>query len=188
MDCLTTLPFLLLCLFTSSYATNIEVHNNCPFTVWAAATPIGGGRRLDRGQNWTINIPPNSKPGSVWGRTNCNFDGSGRGSCQTGDCGGVLRCTDEAGKPPKTLVEYSLNQFNNLDFYDISLVNGFNIPLSFSPTKPIDKCRAISCTADIVGQCPAALRDPGGCTLWMMPPALSLALEEPLIIGLFSAH
>nr|AAB24023.1 AP24=osmotin homolog {N-terminal} [tomato, Peptide Partial, 27 aa] [Solanum lycopersicum] len=24
-----------------------EVRNNCPYTVWAASTPIGGGRRLD---------------------------------------------------------------------------------------------------------------------------------------------
>nr|P83959.1 RecName: Full=Thaumatin-like protein [Phaseolus vulgaris] len=28
---------------------NFEIVNNCPYTVWAAASP-GGGRRLDRGQ------------------------------------------------------------------------------------------------------------------------------------------
>jgi hypothetical protein len=28
----------------------------------------------------------------VWGRTGCSFDGSGRGSCATGDCGGALSC------------------------------------------------------------------------------------------------
>ncbi|CAH8272995.1 unnamed protein product [Arabidopsis lyrata] len=65
----------------------------------------------------------------IWGRTNCNFDSSGRGRCETGDCNGGLQCTGW-GQPPNTLAEYALNQYNNLDFYDISLVDGFNIPMS----------------------------------------------------------
>nr|GLL45165.1 hypothetical protein T459_00328 [Ipomoea trifida] len=164
MDCLATLPLLLLLsLFTSSSAANFEVHNNCPYTVWAAATPVGGGQRLDQGQSWNINVPPGTAMARIWGRTNCNFDGSGRGSCQTGDCGGVLQCTGW-GKPPNTLAEFALNQFNNLDFFDISNIDGFNIPISFAPTSPgADKCHSISCTADIIGQCPAALKVPGGC-------------------------
>ncbi|KAB2622688.1 hypothetical protein D8674_024870 [Pyrus ussuriensis x Pyrus communis] len=32
------------------------------------------------------------------------------------------------------VTEYALNQFNNLDFFDISLVDGFNVPMDFSPT------------------------------------------------------
>uniref|UniRef100_A0A251RLY8 Putative thaumatin n=1 Tax=Helianthus annuus TaxID=4232 RepID=A0A251RLY8_HELAN len=61
-------------------------------------------------------------------RTGCNFDGSGRGRCQTGDCNGLLQCQGY-GTPPNTLAEYALNQFNNLDFFDISLVDGFNVPM-----------------------------------------------------------
>uniref|UniRef100_A0A1S3XXU2 Osmotin-like protein OSM34 n=1 Tax=Nicotiana tabacum TaxID=4097 RepID=A0A1S3XXU2_TOBAC len=61
-----------------------------------------------------------------------------------------------------TLAEYSLKQFNNLDFYDISLVDGFNVPMEFSPTSGNCSVR-ISCTADIIGQCPNELRIPGGC-------------------------
>ncbi|KAK9276839.1 hypothetical protein L1049_006376 [Liquidambar formosana] len=38
------------------------------------------------------------------------------------------------GAPPNTLAEYALNQFNGLDFFDISLVEGFNVPMDFSPT------------------------------------------------------
>ncbi|KAI3835474.1 hypothetical protein MKX03_034564, partial [Papaver bracteatum] len=95
----------------------------------------------------------------IRGRTKCNFDGNGRGSCQTGDCNGRLRCTG-FGKPPNTLAEYALNQFNNLDFFDISLVDGFNVPMSFTPTSG---CRGIKCTADINGQCPKQLKAPGGC-------------------------
>ncbi|XP_040990378.1 protein P21-like [Juglans microcarpa x Juglans regia] len=81
--------------------------------------------------------------------------------CQTGDCGGLLQC-EAYGAPPNTLAEYALNQLNNLDFFDISLVDGFNVPLEFSPTS--NGCtRGIRCTADINGQCPNELRAPGGC-------------------------
>ncbi|CBI34734.3 unnamed protein product, partial [Vitis vinifera] len=38
------------------------------------------------------------------------------------------------GAPPNTLAEFALNQFNNLDFFDISLVDGFNVPMAFNPT------------------------------------------------------
>ncbi|PIA31456.1 hypothetical protein AQUCO_04900034v1 [Aquilegia coerulea] len=68
-----------------------EIRNQCPYTVWAAAVP-GGGQQLNSGQDWRININPGTKGARIWGRTNCRFDGSGRGRCQTGDCGGLLRC------------------------------------------------------------------------------------------------
>ncbi|GMN32254.1 hypothetical protein TIFTF001_003594 [Ficus carica] len=67
------------------------------------------------------------------------------------------------GKAPNTLAEFALNQFNNLDFFDISLVDGFNVPMEFSPTS--GGCRGIRCTADIKGQCPNELSAPGGCNM-----------------------
>ncbi|KAL3354070.1 hypothetical protein AABB24_018629 [Solanum stoloniferum] len=148
---------------TYTYSTSFEVRNNCPYTIWAASTPIGGGRRLDSGQTWVIDAPRGTKMARIWGRTNCNFDGAGRGSCQTGDCGGVLQCTGW-GKSPNTLAEYALNQFSNLDFWDISLIEGFNIPMTFAPTNPSGgKCHAVQCTANINGECPNQLKVPGGC-------------------------
>ncbi|KAJ4829598.1 Osmotin-like protein osm34 [Turnera subulata] len=148
-------------LFISTNAATFTIRNNCPYTVWAAASP-GGGRRLDHGQTWVLNVAAGTKMARIWGRTNCNFDASGRGRCQTGDCGG-LECRGW-GVPPNTLAEYALNQFGNLDFYDISLVDGFNIPMEFSPEWGYsDKCRQLLCTADINGQCPGPLRVPGGC-------------------------
>nr|P86363.1 RecName: Full=Osmotin; Short=CpOsm [Calotropis procera] len=33
------------------------IRNNCPYTIWAAAVP-GGGRRLNSGGTWTINVAP----------------------------------------------------------------------------------------------------------------------------------
>ncbi|KAI4326987.1 hypothetical protein L6164_019496 [Bauhinia variegata] len=87
----------------SSDAANFEIVNNCPYNVWAAASP-GGGRRLDRGQTWNLWVAPGTVMARIWGRTGCNFDASGNGRCQTGDCTGGLQCTD-----------------------------GFNIPMDFYP-------------------------------------------------------
>ncbi|XP_057477417.1 thaumatin-like protein [Actinidia eriantha] len=147
-------------LFTCAHAATFNIINNCPFTVWAAAVP-GGGKRLDRGQTWNIFPAAGTKEARVWARTGCNFDGAGRGKCQTGDCNGLLQC-QAYGAPPNTLAEYALNQFSNLDFIDISLVDGFNVPMEFSPTS--GGCtRVIKCTAKINEQCPNELRAPGGC-------------------------
>ncbi|KAM3321838.1 protein P21-like [Capsicum chacoense] len=157
-------PFFLvlqLLLFTHSEATTFDIRNNCPYTVWAASVPVGGGRQLNGGETWAIEVPAGTSQARIWARTGCNFDGSGRGRCETGDCNGLLQC-QSFGQPPNSLAEYALNQYNNLDFFDISLVDGFNVPLEFNPTS--NGCtRGIRCTADINGQCPNELRAAGGC-------------------------
>lgn len=138
---------------------SFTVLNNCSFTVWAAAVP-SGGQQLDSGEAWNLKLPLGAV-GRVWGRTNCSFDSSGRGNCETGDCGGVLQC-QSSGAPPNTLVNFALNQFNKQDFFSVSLVEGFNIPIQLRPTS--NECnRSVRCAADITGQCPAELRAGGGC-------------------------
>lgn len=117
--------------------------------------------RLGSGQSWSLDVKAGTTGGRVWARTDCRFDASGNGKCETGDCGGRLQCK-AFGTPPNTLAEFALNQYSNLDFFDISLVDGFNVPMAFNPTS--NGCtRGISCTADIVGQCPAVLKTTGGC-------------------------
>ncbi|ONI07000.1 hypothetical protein PRUPE_5G094400 [Prunus persica] len=149
-----------LCFPISTNAAHFDIRNNCGFKVWAAAVP-GGGRQLNSGESWPLDVSNITTGGRIWARTGCNFDGAGRGVCQTGDCGGVLQCQGH-GLPPNTLAEYALNQFNNLDFFDISLVDGFNVPMDFSPTD--NGCTGgIQCTADINGQCPNELKAQGGC-------------------------
>lgn len=147
-----------------SDAATFDIQNKCTYTVWAAANAPsyqGGGKRLDPGQSWNINVPPGTVQARIWGRTNCNFDGNGQGSCETGNCDGGLECKGY-GSPPNTLAEFALNQPNNLDYVDISNVDGFNIPIEFSPVNA-GTCKDLRCTADIVGQCPAELKVPGGC-------------------------
>ncbi|KAH7661103.1 Thaumatin family protein, partial [Dioscorea alata] len=60
-----------------------------------------------------------------------------------------------------TLAVFELNKYNNLDFIDISLVDGFNVPMDFSPTGGCP--RGIRCSADITGQCMSQLKTTGGC-------------------------
>nr|BCX99724.1 thaumatin-like protein [Zostera marina] len=146
-------------LFTITSAATFTVINKCSYTVWAGAVP-GGGMQMNPGQRWTLNVPAGTAGARIWPRTGCNFDGSGRGSCQTGDCGGVLKCTG-FGKPPNTLAEYALNQYSNLDFFDISLVDGFNVPLEFQPTSGCNKWP--TCSANLNNGCPGALQTSGGC-------------------------
>lgn len=126
------------------------VQNQCSYTVWAAGTPVGGGKELGQGRSWSVYVPAGTISGRFWGRTGCYFDASGKGSCSTGDCGAVLRCT-LSGKSPTTLVEYTLNGGNNQDSYDLSVIDGFNVPLSLTPSD--GSCYAPTCK---MNQCPDA--------------------------------
>ncbi|XP_031284689.1 thaumatin-like protein [Pistacia vera] len=143
-----------------STETTFRIINKCPHPVWAASIP-GGGRQLDESETWNLNVKSGTIAGRIWGRTNCLFDGDGRGKCETGDCGGLLEC-EGYGSPPNTLAEFSINQYNSLDFIDMSIIGGFNVPMEFSSDSG-DCSRVIQCTADIIGQCPNELQVPGGC-------------------------
>ncbi|KAL6641584.1 hypothetical protein ACP70R_019765 [Stipagrostis hirtigluma subsp. patula] len=160
------LLFLLLSVATIG-ATTFNIINRCSFTVWPATMPVGGGMRLDAGESWTLDMPDGTTNGRVWPRTGCTFDSTGNGSCQTGDCGGVLSCTG-SGQPPNTMAEFSLAQFGGLDFFDISIIDGFNVPMDFLPVPTNGQgrkgcTRGPRCPANIALQCPAELKAPGGC-------------------------
>jgi hypothetical protein len=69
------------------------------------------------------------------------------------------------GRRPNTLAEYGLNQYEGQDFIDISVVDGFNVPLDFLPADSTAGCPkgGPHCDADITAQFPAELQAPGGC-------------------------
>uniref|UniRef100_J3NF72 Thaumatin-like protein n=1 Tax=Oryza brachyantha TaxID=4533 RepID=J3NF72_ORYBR len=126
-------------------AATFTITNRCSFTVWPAATPVGGGVQLNPGQTWTVNVPAGTSSGRVWGRTGCSFDGAGRGSCATGDCGGALSCS-QSGRPPMTLAEFTLGGGGRQDFYNLSVIDGFNVGMSFSCSSGVGvTCRERSC-------------------------------------------
>ncbi|WJX47955.1 hypothetical protein P8452_34587 [Trifolium repens] len=149
-----SLSMLALCL-VSAQAARFDIVNQCSYTVWPAATPSGGGSQLNQGETWSIDIPAGTSSGRVWGRTGCSFDGSGRGSCQTGDCGGALSCT-LSGQPPLTIAEFTLNAWNNLDSINLSVIDGFNVPMQFSSTS--NGCNVVLNCRD--SSCPDAYQNP----------------------------
>ncbi|XP_022682072.1 zeamatin [Setaria italica] len=160
--------FLLLLPVTINGDSTFNITNRCPYTVWPAAWPVGGGRQLDPGESWILNMLAGTKGGRVWPRTGCSFKGGRNGSCQTGDCGGMLSCKI-SGQPPITTAEFTLGVGNTTDYFDISLVDGFNVPMDFLPMptniqQGVQGCsRGPRCAANITSQCPKDLKAPGGC-------------------------
>ncbi|QMU69890.1 thaumatin family protein [Streptacidiphilus sp. P02-A3a] len=137
-------------------------------TIWVAAGQQTAqpaltttGWVLNPGQSVTISVPDHWN-GRFWGRTGCSFDATGHGHCRTGDCGGLFQCTGY-GSIPATLAEFNLNSFDDLDFYDVSLVDGSNLPMWINTVggtakDPISAngCEAAGCTTPVA--CPAALQ------------------------------
>ncbi|KAL6981664.1 hypothetical protein U1Q18_023289 [Sarracenia purpurea var. burkii] len=141
-----------------------SLQNKCNTTIWpgiqaARGYPqlMNGGFELNSGE--TINIhAPTGWFGRLWGRNGCSFDHSGRGKCVTGDCnGGARECAGAGGEPPATVAEFILD--NPLDFYAISLVDGFNIPISIVPSGGLlGECKSVKCLSNLNQRCPKELQ------------------------------
>ncbi|KAF9599913.1 hypothetical protein IFM89_001859 [Coptis chinensis] len=140
----------------SESARVFTIINDCKETIWPGVIPgdnfNGGGFQLKPGQSMIFNAPV-SWSGRIWGRTGCNFDNNGVGSCQTGDCGPSLKCSG-SGKPPSSLAEFTLA---SPDFYDVSLVDGFNLPLTVKAINGKGNCSTAGCDGDLRVNCPSEL-------------------------------
>lgn len=63
-------------------------------------------------------------------------------------------------------MEFWLDNVNNQDFFDISVVEGFNVPVDFLsvPAQGGPGCsKGPHCRAHMTTQCPSHLKAPGGC-------------------------
>ena len=142
--------------------------NQMSQTIWVAAAPNAStplaatGWVLPAGQSVTITTPNNLNT-RFWGRTGCVFNSAGTGHCQTGDCGGLFQCKGW-GTIPATLAEVNFDAWKGLDFYDVSMVDGSNLPMYINITKSSggtkDKispngCVPAGCTKPVA--CPSAL-------------------------------
>jgi Thaumatin family. len=146
--------------------------NNTSQTIWAAAAgnagfaaPANGGWVMTPGSTFTVKVA-NNWAGRFWGRTYCSFDSSGHGTCETGSCGNVLQCNGATAGPPQTLAEFLLSGWGGNDFYDVSSVDGFNVPMTITPVggaqpDPNNKyrCGVAGCGVDLNPSCPTVLQD-----------------------------
>ncbi|KAL0878118.1 hypothetical protein Bca101_027824 [Brassica carinata] len=146
--------------------TSFIMVNKCEYTVWPGLLSNAGvpplpttGFVLQKGEERTINAPA-SWGGRFWGRTLCSTDTDGKFSCATGDCGsGTLECSGSGATPPATLAEFTLDGSGGLDFYDVSLVDGYNVPMLVVPQGGSGQnCSSTGCVVDLNGSCPSELR------------------------------
>ncbi|MBA0591803.1 hypothetical protein Gorai_008801 [Gossypium raimondii] len=175
MGCLhlssTFLSFLfLISLLSEVNPASFKIVNRCRHTIWpgflsGANTPQlpTTGFVLNPGKSRTVTIP-RSWSGRLWGRALCGQDSSGKFVCLSGDCGsGQIECSGSGAKPPATLAEFTLNGDGGLDFYDVSLVDGYNLPmLVVAKGGKGGNCSATGCLLDLNGACPPQLRGDGG--------------------------
>ncbi|MBA0624102.1 hypothetical protein Godav_009502 [Gossypium davidsonii] len=96
---------------------------------------------------------------SILGSNRLHIDNSGSGKCVTGDCGGVLKCTG-GGAPPVSLVEFTIagGGSGDKDFYDVSLVDGYNVALGVRATGGSGDCQYAGCVSDLNSNCPPELQ------------------------------
>jgi hypothetical protein len=155
----------------AAHSREFTVVNKLSETVWIAAWQQTAHPALHR-TGWTVKpgasvtiTVPNKWNGRIWARTGCEFV-HGKGHCVTGDCAGRYQCRGY-GALPATLAEFNLDAWKHLDFYDVSLVDGSNVPMWINTTHgtrdALTKygCSAAGCTKDVV--CPAKLTVAHGC-------------------------
>ena len=174
----------------------VTLVNRTRETIWPAAWPGSStgvtGWRLAPGATLRFTVPEHWNA-RLWGRTGCRFDAAGRGSCITGDCGGRLQCRGW-GAIPATLAEYDLDAYDHLDFYDVSMVDGSNLPMYITtvggrtPDRiSADGCqRGRGCTTTV--RCPAALRvRHAGATVACISPCARFHTTRYCCAGRFAA-
>ncbi|CAJ2646594.1 unnamed protein product [Trifolium pratense] len=164
---LTLITLTLFQFLTGSYSTTFTIVNKCSYTVWpgilssAESPPFSTtGFALQPGESNTLAAPP-SWSGRLWGRTLCSQDPTGKFSCITGDCdSSAVECAGKNAIPPATLAEFTLNGNGGLDFFDVSLVDGYNLPMLIEPHGETSggNCMTTGCSVDLNAACPLELK------------------------------
>lgn len=152
--------------------------NNCAYPVWVGMQgqsksnsnwklPNNGGWKLNANERKTVSVPFDFFAGRFWPRTGCKMV-NGQFRCETGDCGSSVQCAHDGvqrgGQPPVSLAEFTLESWH--DYYDVSLVDGFNIQIQIRPTNqnapaksdPYYWCAAPKCNQDLNSICPEELK------------------------------
>ncbi|KJA25242.1 hypothetical protein HYPSUDRAFT_418893 [Hypholoma sublateritium FD-334 SS-4] len=151
-------------------ARTFTVYNACPFTIWPAMfTDLNVAPNVPNfPTGWeaasftkvSFTVPDNWKAGRIWARRDCDFSTNpGPNSCLDGGCNGGLLCDPHTGTgvPPATVAEWTLQGDGNKDFYDVSLVDGYNLPMRINNDQG---CPVADCPVDLGPNCPSQLKGP----------------------------
>ncbi|XP_009400349.2 thaumatin-like protein 1 isoform X1 [Musa acuminata AAA Group] len=155
--------------FDRGDGTTFKFVNKCGETVWPGILSNAGstqlqptGFELASASSRSLQAPTGWS-GRFWARTGCSASsGNAAWSCATGDCGsGQVECNGAGAAPPATLAEFTLASSSAAqDFYDVSLVDGYNLPVLVEASRG---CAAAGCVVDMSTRCPAELRVGEAC-------------------------
>lgn len=137
---------------------SLDITNNCAKTLWlfvssrsgdsAAAPDNTGLPELAPGASLRMPLP-SVWSGRIWGQTDC-------GGCSGASCHDCAGGNAAAAAPPATIALFSIGGNQCTDFYAVSLVQGYNLPMLVAPD---GGCTPVACVADqINSECPAELR------------------------------
>ncbi|CAM0139737.1 hypothetical protein VKS41_008954 [Umbelopsis sp. WA50703] len=107
-------------------AKSITVKNNCGNTMTVGWLTNGQSNDhstlfdLNAGASQTINPPGSNWGGRVWARDQCSHSD-------------LTNCGTSGAVSPASLAEFLFNGAGNQDYYDVSLVDGYNIPIQITP-------------------------------------------------------
>nr|AFK46929.1 unknown [Medicago truncatula] len=151
-------------LFYAARGATVTFTNRCGYTVWPGTLtgdqkPQLSTTGFELGPEATNSAEiPSPWSGRFWARTGCSTN-NGQFTCATADCAsGQVACNGAGAIPPATLVEITVASNGGQDFYDVSNVDGFNVPMSVTPQGGSGDCKSSSCPANINSVCPAELQ------------------------------
>ncbi|GMY24957.1 thaumatin-like protein 1 isoform X1 [Fagus crenata] len=81
--------------------------------------------------------------------------------------------------PTSFLVEINIEADGGEDFYDVSLVDGFNLPVSEATQGRTGECRTSTCPANVNAVCPTELQVKGSDGSLITCKSACIAFNEP---------
>ncbi|KAF8575376.1 Osmotin, thaumatin-like protein [Ramaria rubella] len=150
--------FVVVSLLSAANSRTFTVTNSCSFTVYTdpnvghSVPDVPTGWEASPGSSRSFSVPDDWTSGRIWGRTGCDS----QGNCASGTCAGGIECDPKigTGQTPASLAEWTLDSSGNNDFYDVSLVDGYNLPMSINNNVG---CPVADCAADLLPACPSPL-------------------------------
>ncbi|KAG4076940.1 hypothetical protein HA402_015927 [Bradysia odoriphaga] len=177
---------------------SITFLNRCNFPIWINPFPILGNgiQRLEQNARTTCNIPDSGWRGRVWPKTGCDNNGQ---NCAVGQS--IPPCPSTGCQPPaETKVEffYPASIDRIAVWYDISLVDGYSLPMEIIPDKQEGSCVTTNCAMKL-DSCPSNENLVGDlriirndrvvqclapCKKWNYPPPYGMGKSERIDPGL----
>ncbi|KAI8148777.1 thaumatin, partial [Fennellomyces sp. T-0311] len=131
----------------------VVIKNNCSDGITVGQLQNGQSQgvfqAVSHGGEYTFDLP-NDWQGRYWARANCVGD----------ECNALASVVN-----PASLAEVTFAGWGGNDYYDLSFVDGFNLPVSMSPINPSDqpgegdaqyRCGSPTCT--VAPECPEEMK------------------------------